>query len=124
MNTHIDDLIACPQRYFDHPREVLDEPTLHLDVCHMFDTLDLMRDLSRNEGLTVVIVSHDLPMVVKYCDRIVLIHDHKVFAVGAPEQVLTRENMQKVFNIDAVMEYDQTLKANIVKIFGSYSNRK
>ncbi|MCG7844811.1 MAG: ABC transporter ATP-binding protein [Methanomassiliicoccales archaeon] len=98
---------------------LLDEPTLHLDINHQFEILDLIKKLSDGEDLTVVIVSHDLPMVVKYCDRIVLIHDHKVFAIGTPEEVLTKENMKVVFNIDAVLEYDDTLKGNCVKIMGS-----
>lgn len=98
---------------------LLDEPTLHLDINHQFEILELMKKLSDEEDLTVVIVSHDLPMVVKYCDRIVLIHDHKVHAIGTPEEVLTSENMKVVFNINAVLEYDETLKANAVKIIGS-----
>ena len=102
---------------------LLDEPTLHLDINHQFEVLDLVKRLSKEEGLTVVIVSHDLPMVVKYCDRIVLIHDHKVFADGTPDDILTKENMKTVFNIDAVLEYDATLKAKSVKIFGSYSKQ-
>lgn len=102
---------------------LLDEPNLHLDICYQFEVLDLMKKLSDEEDLTVVIVSHDLPMVVKYCDRIVLIHDHKVFAIGTPEEVLTRENMRIVFNIDAVLEYDPTLKTNSVKIIGAFRNQ-
>jgi iron complex transport system ATP-binding protein len=102
---------------------LLDEPTLHLDICHQIEALDLVKKLSDDEGLTVVIVSHDLPMVMKYCSRIVLIHDHKIFAIGTPEEVLTRENMRIVFNIDAVLEYDNTLKSNSVKILGSYAKQ-
>lgn len=98
---------------------LLDEPTLHLDINHQFEVLDLVKRLSEEEGLTVIIVSHDLPMVVKYCDRMVLIHDHRVHALGTPEEVLTTENMRTVFNIDAVLEYDDLLKANCVKIIGS-----
>jgi iron complex transport system ATP-binding protein len=102
---------------------LLDEPTLHLDINHQFEVLDLVKKLSDEEDLTVVIVSHDLPMVVKYCDRIVLIHEHKIFAIGTPEEVLTTENMKIVFNIEAVLEYDSTLKTNSVKIIGSHKNR-
>jgi len=101
---------------------LLDEPNLHLDICYQFEVLDLMKKLSDEEDLTVVIVSHDLPMVVKYCDRIVLIHDHKIFALGTPEEVLTRENMRIVFNIDAVLEYDSTLGTNSVKIIGAFKS--
>lgn len=101
---------------------LLDEPTLHLDINHQFEVLDLVKRLSKEEGLTVVIVSHDLPMVVKYCDRMVLIHDHKVHALGTPHDVLTPESMRTVFNINAVLEYDEALKALAVKIIGSCSN--
>ncbi len=100
---------------------LLDEPTLHLDINHQFEVLDLVHELSRKEGLTVVIVSHDLPMVVRYCDRMVLIHDHRVHAIGPPEEVLTRENMRTVFNIEAVLTYDDVLGSNCVKILGSCS---
>lgn len=103
---------------------LLDEPTLHLDINHQFEILDLVKQLSKEEGLTVIIVSHDLPMVVKYCDRMVLIHDHKVHALGTPQEVLTPENMRTVFNIDAVLEYDELLKAPAVKIIGSCTNRR
>ena len=102
---------------------LLDEPTLHLDINHQFEVLDLVKRLSKEEGLTVVIVSHDLPMVMRYCDRIVLIHDHKVFADGTPDEILTRENMKTVFNIDAVLEYDSTLGAKNVKMFGSFAKQ-
>ena len=102
---------------------LLDEPTLHLDINYQFEVLDLVKRLSKEEGLTVVIVSHDLPMVVRYCDRVVLIHDHRVFADGTPDAVLTRENMKTVFNIDAVLEYDSALGANNVKMFGSYAKQ-
>jgi iron complex transport system ATP-binding protein len=103
---------------------LLDEPTLHLDINHQFEVLDLVHELSRKEGLTVVIVSHDLPMVVRYCDRIVLIHDHRVHAIGPPEEVLTRENMRTVFNIEAVLTYDEMLGSNCVRILGSCLGRR
>ena len=102
---------------------LLDEPTLHLDINYQFEVLDLVKRLARDEGLTVVIVSHDLPMVVRYCDRVVLIHDHGVFADGTPDDILTSENMKTVFNIDAVLEYDATLKAKSVKMKGSFSGK-
>lgn len=102
---------------------LLDEPTLHLDINHQFEVLDLVKKLSDKEDLAVVIVSHDLPMVVKYCDRIILIHNHQVHAVGTPWEVLTKENMRTVFKVDALLEYDEALKVPAVKIIGSCTNR-
>ncbi|MDR3282626.1 MAG: ABC transporter ATP-binding protein [Candidatus Methanoplasma sp.] len=98
---------------------LMDEPTLHLDINMQFEVLDLVSSLSRENALTVVIVSHDLPMVTRYCDRVILIHDHGVFAVGNPEEVLTPENMRTVFNIDAELEYDPRTGKNTVRLFGS-----
>ena len=99
---------------------LMDEPTLHLDINMQFEVLDLIQKLSKENGLAVVIVSHDLPMVTRYCDRIILIHDHRVFAVGAAEEVLTKENMRAVFNVDAELEKDPRTGKNTVRLFGSY----
>jgi iron complex transport system ATP-binding protein len=98
---------------------LMDEPTLHLDINMQFEVLDLIRRLSRENDLTVVIVSHDLPMVTRYCDRVVLIHEHKVFAIGTPEEVLSKENMRAVFNVDAELEKDPRTGKNTVRLFGS-----
>ena len=85
---------------------LMDEPTLHLDINTQLEALDLVYDLSKKNGLTVAIVSHDLPMVARYCDRIAMIHDHKVMCCGTPEEVLTPENMRIVFNVNAELGYD------------------
>lgn len=97
---------------------LMDEPTLHLDINMQFEVLDLVSKLSRDRGLTVVIVSHDLPMVARYCDRIILIHDRTVWAEGKPEDVLTPENMRTVFNIDARFELDDRGQRT-VRLYGA-----
>jgi iron complex transport system ATP-binding protein len=102
---------------------LLDEPTLHLDISNQFDVLDIVRKLSDEDGLTVVIVSHDLPMVVRYCDRIVMLKDHKIYAMGKPEEVLTPENMKEIFNVDALFEKDEVTGQRTVRIFGSCTQR-
>ncbi len=98
---------------------LMDEPTLHLDISMQFDALNLVQKLSREDGLTVVIVSHDLPMVARYCDRIVMIHDHRIYAMGKPEDVLTAENMRVVFNIDAELFYDEKVGKHTVLLHNS-----
>ena len=85
---------------------LMDEPTLHLDISTQFEALDTVHKLSKESGLTVVVVSHDLPMVARYCDKIAMIHDRKVMCCGTPEEVLTPENMRTVFNLDAELGYD------------------
>ena len=85
---------------------LMDEPTLHLDVSMQFDALNLVHRLSMEHGLTVVIVSHDLPMMARYCDRIIMLHNHSIHAVGTPGEVLTPENLRIVFNVDGEMIKD------------------
>ena len=101
---------------------LMDEPTLHLDINMQFEVLDLIEKLSKENNLTVVIVSHDLPMVARYCDRIVMLHNKNIFAMGKPEDVLTEENMRVVFNIDAETEMDQKTGRLTVKLHGTSKN--
>jgi len=98
---------------------LMDEPTLHLDISMQFDALDLIRELAKESGLTVVIVSHDLPMVARYCDRILMIHDHRIHAIGTPEEVLTPDNMRIVFRLDAELQKDPKTGKNTVLLHGS-----
>ena len=101
---------------------LMDEPTLHLDINMQFEVLDLVSELAAEKGLSVIIVSHDLPMVARYCDRIILIHKGHIFAEGAPETSLTPENMRTVFNVDARYEIDERGNGT-VRLFGSANRR-
>lgn len=85
---------------------LLDEPTLHLDVNHQLDILDLIRGLARERKMVVVVVTHDLGLAARYCDRIVLMKDGAVQAAGAVPEVLTPENMRKVFSIEGELRFD------------------
>ena len=101
---------------------LMDEPTLHLDISMQFDALNLVHRLSKETGLTVVIVSHDLAMVARYCDRIVMLHDHRIHAIGKPEEVLTEENMRTVFNVDAELFFDKKIGKYSVILHDSLNN--
>jgi len=98
---------------------LMDEPTLHLDVNHQLDVLDMVRTLSKENKLTVVIVSHDLSLAARYCQRLILISDHHIVAHGSVKDVLTPENMRKVFSIDAYLEYNERVDSHVVNIIGS-----
>lgn len=101
---------------------LMDEPTLHLDINTQFEALDLVSKLAREKGLTVVIVSHDLPMVARYCDRVAMIHDHKVMCVGTLQEVLTPENMRTVFKVDAELGIDSKTGKQTVFLHGVSSD--
>ncbi len=79
---------------------LLDEPTLHLDVSSQLEIMDLLKDLSKKENLTIVSVYHDFNMAARYCDRILLMNKGRVEAVGSPGTIITRENIKDIFGVD------------------------
>ncbi|AIG63665.1 hypothetical protein CATYP_02085 [Corynebacterium atypicum] len=83
-----------------------DEPTTYLDLAHSIELLELIRGLADSEGRSVVMVLHDLNLAVRYSDRLVVLSKGEVRAVGAPEDVVTRELLAEVFGLDAVVTED------------------
>jgi iron complex transport system ATP-binding protein len=82
----------------------LDEPTSHLDIGHQIQILDLLRHLNRRKKMTIVVVLHDLNLAGEYCDRIVLLNEGKVFADAGPNEVLTYQNIEKVYKTVVVVK--------------------
>jgi iron complex transport system ATP-binding protein len=87
---------------------LLDEPTTFLDVSHQIEVLDLLTDLNRSRGTTVVMVLHDLNMAARYADHLVALVAGRVHATGAPAQVLTEESVRAVFGLDSRVIVDPT----------------
>ncbi|TWS18733.1 ABC transporter ATP-binding protein [Tsukamurella asaccharolytica] len=73
------------------PLLLLDEPTTALDIGHQQQVMDLIDELRRADGLTVVTTIHDLTLAGQYADRLVLLADGRVAAAGAPREVLTAD---------------------------------
>ncbi|MCL5103342.1 MAG: heme ABC transporter ATP-binding protein [Armatimonadetes bacterium] len=79
---------------------LLDEPTSHLDISFQFEIMDLVKSLNREHGLTVLAVLHDLNLASHYCDRLVMIGQGAVQATGSPEEVITVENIRRVYGAE------------------------
>ncbi len=75
----------------------LDEPTSHLDIGYQIQILDLLKRLNSENGLTTVMVLHDLNLASEYCNRIILLNKGSIFKEGDPFQVLTYENIEAVY---------------------------
>lgn len=86
---------------------LLDEPTSNLDVKHQLEIMDVIRNLSREKSLAVVIVLHDLNLASRYCDRLVLLNSGQIFATGTPEEILINSNIKTVYNVDAEINYSK-----------------
>ena len=76
---------------------LLDEPTAHLDVNHQMEILELVKRLNRERHLTVLAAMHDLNLAALYFDRLVLLNEGRVVAMGTPAEVLREENIHQVF---------------------------
>ena len=77
----------------------LDEPTTYLDLAHQIDVLSLLRDLNRRDGVTIVMVLHDINMAARYCDWLVAMRDGEIRANGTPTEVITADVMREVFGV-------------------------
>ncbi|AMK14212.1 iron ABC transporter ATP-binding protein [methanogenic archaeon mixed culture ISO4-G1] len=96
---------------------LLDEPTLHLDVNHQFDLMNLITELKATTKMTIVIVTHDLMYAARYCDQIILMEKGEIVDAGMTMDVLTKENIRRIFDIDAIVEFDPRVNApNVVMI--------
>lgn len=82
------------------PVLVLDEPTVHLDLRHQVETMELLVDLNERDGTTIVAVLHDLALASHFFPRMVLLDRARVAADGPPSQVLTSTRIREVFGVD------------------------
>ncbi|KMM45199.1 iron dicitrate ABC transporter ATP-binding protein [Cellulomonas sp. A375-1] len=80
---------------------LLDEPTTFLDVAHQVEVLDLLTDLNRSRGTTIVMVLHDLNLAARYTDHLVALREGRLVAQGPPADVVTPELVAEVFGMTA-----------------------
>jgi iron complex transport system ATP-binding protein len=78
---------------------LLDEPTSALDPYHQLSIFELLSRLRREEGLSVVVVTHDLNQAGQFADALLLLHDGKVVASGAAESVLSETTLRSVYGV-------------------------
>jgi iron complex transport system ATP-binding protein len=79
---------------------LLDEPTAHLDLKHQAGILSLVRDLAKNEGYAILIALHDLNLAALYADRVALLSNGTLVALGTPPDVLTSERLSPVYGLN------------------------
>lgn len=78
---------------------LLDEPTANLDVKHQLGVTKLLRDISHEDGVLVIMICHDLNIAAKYADSILMMKDGTIYSAGTPEEVMTEENISAVYDV-------------------------
>jgi iron complex transport system ATP-binding protein len=86
---------------------LLDEPTLSLDLEHQLRLFEIIQNLHRTEGLTVIVATHELNLANRFLDRLVLMKNGKIEADGKPNKVLTPPRIQSVLNVEVDLLKDR-----------------
>lgn len=82
---------------------LLDEPTTFLDITYQIEILDLLTDLNRKRGTTIVMVLHDINLSARYADYIFALRDGKLVSEGTPGEIITDALIKTVFGLDCAV---------------------
>lgn len=99
---------------------LLDEPTTFLDVAHQVEVLDLLTDLNRARGTTIVMVLHDLNLAARYGQYLVAMREGRIVAQGEPGQVLTAQVVAAVFGLSCQVIADPTTNKPLILPVGRH----
>lgn len=102
---------------------LLDEPTTFLDVAHQVEVLDLLTDLNRDRGTTIVMVLHDLNLAARYSHELIAMRDGAVVCAGAPLEVVTEAMVTEVFGLSNRVITDPVSGTPIVTPIGRHHVR-
>lgn len=102
----------------DTPILLLDEPTTYLDMTHQIEILDLLFELNRQAGRTIVMVLHDLNLACRYADHIIALRDQRIYAQGKPEEVISAAVVKAVFDLDCEVIRDPLFGTPLVIPYG------
>ena len=96
---------------------LLDEPTSALDIHHQIEVMELITKLNQEEHMTILAVLHDINMASRFCQRIVMLKDGTVYADGMPREVITRRNMESLYQMKLMVRQNPLFcKPEIVPI--------
>lgn len=98
---------------------LLDEPTAGLDLKFQVEMLRLVRRMALDKQLVVVVTLHDLNQAALYGDRLALLHEHQLVAIGTPAEVLSAERISRVYGVDVtVMQHPVYGTPMVVPLLG------
>ncbi len=83
----------------------LDEPTTYLDIAYQMEVLNLIQELNRNYGITIVMVLHDINQAIQYSDQLIILKSGEVRYVGDVEGGITEKNLHEIYGINVVIRY-------------------
>jgi iron complex transport system ATP-binding protein len=82
---------------------ILDEPTVHLDLRHQVEVMELLIELNERDGMGVIAVLHDLSLAAHFFPRLVLLDHGRIVADGPPDEVLSPDRIRAVYGVDPAL---------------------
>ncbi|QHT47979.1 ABC transporter ATP-binding protein [Bacillus sp. SB49] len=98
----------------------LDEPTTFLDITYQVEILDMLTDLNRKHGTTIVMVLHDINLAARYADHIFALRDGELLAEGAPSEIITSSLVEDVFGLRCSVIPDPVSQTPLIVPKGRY----
>ncbi len=89
------------------PLLLLDEPLANLDVAYKFEVMKSLRELNREQKVTVVVVLHDFSFAKQFADKTLLLKQGELLAFGSTEDVLTEPNVRNAFDLPPCYRMDE-----------------
>ena len=103
---------------------LLDEPTANLDFAHQALLFRLVREKCRTDDYSAVVITHDLNLAAEFADEILLLKNGETVAKGAPEKVLSANNLREVFNVTVILDaHPLSGKPRLTMTYGKSNGR-
>jgi ABC-type cobalamin/Fe3+-siderophores transport systems, ATPase components len=83
---------------------LLDEPTSNLDVKYQIDVMRAIRDLVNDRKVSACAIIHDLDLAMRFCDKVVLLHEGGIIAAGETEKILNPDNIKLVYDVESIID--------------------
>jgi len=93
---------------------LLDEPTSHLDINYQWELLELLKNLCIKKSLTILIVLHDINLASMFCNKVILLKEHRIFKIGTLNEVVNEHNIKEVFNMNVRVDYPNDRKQPVI----------
>lgn len=108
--------VAQISPFHDKTLFFLDEPTNSLDLEVQQLILKTSQKMARQYGVGVLLIIHDLNQAAAYCDRIYMLHQGEVAAMGSPQQILTESNLEKFFGVRAKVSFEKNKETPVITV--------
>ncbi|MCM3318185.1 ABC transporter ATP-binding protein [Rummeliibacillus stabekisii] len=98
----------------------LDEPTTYLDITYQVEILDLLTDLNKRYGTTIVMVLHDINLSARYADYLFTVKNGQLIAEGAPTEIITADLIKETFQLDCQVINDPVSNTPLIVPIGRH----